>query len=421
LLKQNFEIGQLVLLNRYQELYDYVYRSPDNLTQVLHDYEVFLQQNSNKDATFIAQLHQAQNQLNQTVNQILQQLQLGNNKEASLLLQNEFNTAASYFDELLSAKINELHPSVSQREQAVTDLSKSSQELLLLGGIGAGVLAIFLALALSLLLSRRFVKLEQAVVALGQGDFAVRVPQPGNDQIGRVGTAFNKMVELLNTLVSERKHVEEALQRERDFNAAVLDTAGSLVVVLDRQGCILLYNRACERTNGYLFAEVKTKCFWELFAGAEEVEQIKQVFSYPQVKDFPYEFEGDWLTKEGEKRLITWSTTALLDNAGAVGYVIATGIDITARKQAEELRLEQAKLKMLLVLAGEAAHKLSQPLTALQIQFAIMKEYKQVAIDNTQLMESIEEMLGELTVHIREYQRIVTDSNAKLALSNSSD
>ena len=38
----------------------------------------------------------------------------------------------------------------------------------------------------------------------------------------------------------------DVLSKERDFSAAVLETVGCLVTVLDRQGRILQFNRACE-------------------------------------------------------------------------------------------------------------------------------------------------------------------------------
>jgi len=47
------------------------------------------------------------------------------------------------------------------------------------------------------------------------------------------------------------KHTAEGLVKERDFTSAILDTAGALVVVLDREGRITRFNRACEQVTGY--------------------------------------------------------------------------------------------------------------------------------------------------------------------------
>jgi len=41
--------------------------------------------------------------------------------------------------------------------------------------------------------------------------------------------------------------------------SAVLDTAGALVVLLDREGRIVRFNRACETTTGYSSEEAKAR------------------------------------------------------------------------------------------------------------------------------------------------------------------
>jgi PAS domain S-box-containing protein len=53
-------------------------------------------------------------------------------------------------------------------------------------------------------------------------------------------------------------------------------------------------------------------------------------------RDLPDSHENHWLSRTGEKRLISWSNTALTDASGMVTYLIGTGIDITRQRQAEE-------------------------------------------------------------------------------------
>ncbi|MCL7451889.1 MAG: PAS domain S-box protein, partial [Anaerolineae bacterium] len=133
---------------------------------------------------------------------------------------------------------------------------------------------------------------------------------------------------------------------ERDFLSAVLDTAGALVVVFDRQGRIVRFNRACERVTGYSSDEVRGKLLWELFLVPEEVEPVRAVFDELWAGQFPNEYENYWTTRDGDRRLIAWSNTALLGPGGAVEYVIGTGIDVTSRRQAEEaLRLAHGELE----------------------------------------------------------------------------
>ncbi|HEV3162654.1 MAG TPA: PAS domain S-box protein, partial [Isosphaeraceae bacterium] len=153
--------------------------------------------------------------------------------------------------------------------------------------------------------------------------------------------------------ITERKHMEIELKKERDFIAAVLETAGSLVVVLDRQGEIVRFNSTCQQTTGYSFEEVKGKCFWDLLAVPGELDDVKSGFAQMVAGQFPSKRENRCLTRNGESRLIAWSNTALVDATGSVEYVIKTGIDITERRQAEE-GLLQSEERFALAVRGSS-------------------------------------------------------------------
>lgn len=165
----------------------------------------------------------------------------------------------------------------------------------------------------------------------------------GNTSVVEVYAApvYNDEGELVQVIeshqdITQRKRAEEMLKKERDFVNAVLDTAGALVVVLDTQGHIVRFNRACEKTTGYRFEEVMHRPFWEIFLVPEEMDAVRTVFDDLRAGHFPSEFENYWLTKSGRRIRIAWSSTALLGDFGGVEYVIATGIDITERKRAED-------------------------------------------------------------------------------------
>jgi PAS domain S-box-containing protein len=135
--------------------------------------------------------------------------------------------------------------------------------------------------------------------------------------------------------ITTRKRAEDALVRERDFTTEVLQTVAALVVVLDAEGNIIRFNKTCEVSTGYTSDEVLGKKVWELFIVPEEVEAVSGVFRELRAGTFPSTYENFWLTKDGARRLISWSNTAMLDGIGDVEYVIATGIDVTERRAAE--------------------------------------------------------------------------------------
>ena len=142
------------------------------------------------------------------------------------------------------------------------------------------------------------------------------------------------------------KSAEQELEIERKIISKVIDTAACLIVVLDSQGRIVRFNQACEKTTGYSVAEVVNKYVWDLFLISEEIEPVQTFFSQLNVEVFYSEYQNYWRTKNGSKRFISWSNTVTVDGDGLVEYVIASGIDITDRKEAEiALALSYAQLE----------------------------------------------------------------------------
>jgi PAS domain S-box-containing protein len=140
--------------------------------------------------------------------------------------------------------------------------------------------------------------------------------------------------------ITELKLAEEAFEEERDVLSAILDTVGALVVVLDRWGRVVRFNRACEQTSGYSFDEVNGKYFWDLLSAPEERDRFGAMFEQLELGRLVDDFENYWISREGSRRLIDWSTTVLPRGNDAVRYVIATGIDRTERKQLENAILD---------------------------------------------------------------------------------
>jgi PAS domain S-box-containing protein len=123
----------------------------------------------------------------------------------------------------------------------------------------------------------------------------------------------------------------------------------ALMVTLNCQGQIVAFNEVCEQLTGYLFDEVRGRYVWELFLIPEEVEVFKNIFSDLKVGSFSkYKYESCWVTKDGTRRQIAWSNTALLNHEGALEYVISTGIDITeCRQWAKELNQQEQQTQLL--------------------------------------------------------------------------
>ena len=165
--------------------------------------------------------------------------------------------------------------------------------------------------------------------------------------------------------ISARKRAEQALQKERDFVDAVLETAGALVVVLDREGRILRFNRACEETTGYSSEEVIGRQVWDLFIVPDEVAGVKTVFERLRSGEPRNNYENDWMRKDGLPRQISWSNTVITDSSGKVDYVVSSGLDITDFKFIQQRLRETERIAELGTLASGMAHEIGTPMNVI--------------------------------------------------------
>ncbi len=135
----------------------------------------------------------------------------------------------------------------------------------------------------------------------------------------------------------------KAFPLERDgFCATVLETVGALVIVLDRQGHIIGFNRASELLSGYSFDEVRGKRIFESLLAPEHVDDVRRAFAYLRPDSFPQNTEYDWMTRTGERRHIIWNNAAILGDNGTADFIVGTGIDVTEKRNVER-RIERAK------------------------------------------------------------------------------
>src|SRR4029077_12755625 len=65
--------------------------------------------------------------------------------------------------------------------------------------------------------------------------------------------------------ITDLKRTEQELEEERNVVSAILDTVGALVIVLDREGRIVRFNRACEQMTGQSFEQAHGQPVWDLF------------------------------------------------------------------------------------------------------------------------------------------------------------
>ena len=139
------------------------------------------------------------------------------------------------------------------------------------------------------------------------------------------------MVESINT---------ELINRDRgnreDVVAALLEAAGALIVVLDREGAIVSFNRACEEATGYTLDEVVGHPFWDFLLAPEDIGPSKIAYASLIENGLPTQFSSYWMAKNGNRRLMHWQNSVFENSQDFERFVICVGIDNTEHHRAEE-------------------------------------------------------------------------------------
>lgn len=148
--------------------------------------------------------------------------------------------------------------------------------------------------------------------------------------------------------ISGLKRVENALRKEYDLMQEIMNSANALVLVLDNEGNIARFNRACESLTGYSFDEVRGRPVWELVL-SEERAGVETVFNQLRFESMENRHENHWLCKDSSKRLISWSNSVVRSSDSTPNYIIGIGVDVTEQRKAEAaVRDRDDKLCMVL-------------------------------------------------------------------------
>jgi PAS domain S-box-containing protein len=147
--------------------------------------------------------------------------------------------------------------------------------------------------------------------------------------------------------ISEQKEAQDALAREKNFTASLLQGATTPTFVIDRNHQILVWNRACEVLTGIHAADMLGTCnAWRGFYPEKRpcladyvIDQVAPD-NTPLFSRSPIITEGlqgeSWLEVCGKRRYLLFRAAPVQNDRGEIVAAVETLEDITERKLLEE-------------------------------------------------------------------------------------
>ncbi len=136
---------------------------------------------------------------------------------------------------------------------------------------------------------------------------------------------------------------EHKLIKEKKFSESIVATANALIVGLDKDHKIRIFNQGAENITGYTKAEVIGKDWFKIFFPKEILNQMNKIWKDAWgIKSHSY--ENPILSKAGKEIIVSWQTTGMYESEYVSEHLlISVGEDITERKQAEAKLIESTK------------------------------------------------------------------------------
>lgn len=144
------------------------------------------------------------------------------------------------------------------------------------------------------------------------------------------------MNQKLQSANEEPENSNAQLANERGFIAAILDTVGAAIYVLDHEGRIMRVNAKFEAVSGYTFAEVAGKTLLETVVPVECAAAFKSYLGAVLAGNTAQRLEGYWQCKDGSRRWMDSSKRVLRNARGEIESIIGGAIDRTRWRNTED-------------------------------------------------------------------------------------
>ncbi|MGF1464912.1 MAG: ATP-binding protein [Sandaracinaceae bacterium] len=173
-------------------------------------------------------------------------------------------------------------------------------------------------------------------------------------------------------LREERAALAQDLSRSEALHRAVVESVDSLIIGMDEDQRVRMWNRSATETLGWASTEVLDEDVGARLFRADAEDAFRRAAVAAAQEGVSTQLRLNAVTRDGRLRCIRWRVTPMSPEGSRV-LVLAVGTDVTERLALEARAAEAEAMAALGRLTAGLAHEIRNPLNAATLQLELMQ------------------------------------------------
>jgi PAS domain S-box-containing protein len=227
--------------------------------------------------------------------------------------------------------------------------------------------------------------IQNAIEAVKGGayDYIIK-PFRGSELIAAVVRAWRQV----SSTREARALSEQVAVREEKLRTLV-DTVQALLLVLDRQGCVVQANWATAALTGLRPDQLIGMQWVENFVHPADREAVEAVFLQLIAGESGVHHQNRLVREDGSReRLISWQSSSLVQPNGSMLFY-TSGLDVTELRELESRTRLAERLAAVGTLSAGLAHEIRNPLNSARLQLHLLERRLRKQSEDAKLLEPI--------------------------------
>ncbi len=160
---------------------------------------------------------------------------------------------------------------------------------------------------------------------------------------------------------------QEATRQQRDFNESLLETASSIILVLDTSARIVYFNHATTDYLGYELRQVAGQDWFDACVSEQDRPRARGLFQLGLETGTARDGQFSLMTRSGQELQFTFSSKPMRDGEDKVTQVLLIGQDVTAILETQRRMVATERLAAIGQTIATVAHESNNELMALKL------------------------------------------------------